>query len=471
MSPKKSIALLSMAALLALPALIARFTHLSLSAPETALVSGLAILGASFLLLWACDAAQADISQAMALAVVALIAVLPEYAVDMYFTWMAGKHPESHYAQYAVANMTGANRLLIGVAWSLIVFIFYIKTKRPVRIGEDRRLELLFLAMATVYAFCIPLKGSLNWFDGIVFLGLYSWYIVLAARRPCEDSEAQGVAEVLLRLPQAKRRIATAALFTFSAVVIGLNAGPFSEGLVGAGKVFHMNEFLLVQWLAPIASEAPEFIVAITFAIRGQAGLALGSLLSAKLNQWTLLIGMIPGAYAISHGSLQHPIPMNSFQMHEILLTAAQSFLGIVLLATLRLSVWQAMLLLGLFLGQFAAPGVASWFPRLLPDGLTGDRIHQVFSLLYITSGITVLANSPHRIRMLWRGLRPALPLFRPISKDLRTAHCLDCPYRQAAIASRHRGPGAQSAVSGAAQCTCQTTLPPALPGAAHPRD
>lgn len=436
MSPKKSIAILSLTAGLALPALVVRLLHLSQAASAMALTSGLAILAASFLLLWACDAAQADISQAMALAVVALIAVLPEYAVDMYFTWMAGKNPGGDYAKYAVANMTGANRLLIGVAWTLIVVIFYVKTKRPVRIGEDRRLELLFLAMATVYAFFIPIKGSLNWIDGCVFLALYAWYIALAARRPCEEAEAEGVAEVILRLPTAKRRLATAALFTFSAVVIARNAGPFSEGLIGTGKAFHVNEFLLVQWLAPIASEAPEFIVAITFAIRGHAGLALGSLLSAKLNQWTLLIGMIPGVYAVSHGSLQHPIPMESFQMHEILLTAAQSFLGVVLLATLRLSLWQAVLLFGLFAGQFVAPGVASWFPRLLPEGLTGDRIHQVFALLYVTSGITILADSPHRFRMLLRGLRPALPLFRPVGKDVRTIHCLDCPHRNAAIAA-----------------------------------
>ena len=53
-------------------------------------MAGVAIFGAAFLLVWACDAAQADVSQALSLAVVALIAVLPEYAVDMYFTWQAG---------------------------------------------------------------------------------------------------------------------------------------------------------------------------------------------------------------------------------------------------------------------------------------------------------------------------------------------------------------------------------------------
>ena len=94
-------------------------TILTDPAPHRALValvavcSGIAVLGASFLLLWACDAAQEDISQTLALAIVALIAVLPEYAVDMYITWQAGRHPA--YAPLAIANMTGANRLIIGV--------------------------------------------------------------------------------------------------------------------------------------------------------------------------------------------------------------------------------------------------------------------------------------------------------------------------------------------------------------------
>jgi cation:H+ antiporter len=127
-----------MALLVALPGIVLRLAGIHWPPAAMALVSGVAILGASFLLLWACDAAQADISQSLALAVVALVAVLPEYAVDMYFTWEAGKHPEGDYAHYAVANMTGANRLLIGVAWGLIVLIYWLRFGRTVRLEHER---------------------------------------------------------------------------------------------------------------------------------------------------------------------------------------------------------------------------------------------------------------------------------------------------------------------------------------------
>ncbi len=383
-----------------LPGIVARLTDFPAGPAAMAAVSGLAILSASFLLLWACDAAQSEISQSLALAVVALIAVLPEYAVDMYFTWQAGRHPESDYAHFAVANMTGANRLLIGVGWGAIALLYWFRFRRPVRLEKDRKLELSFLGLATAYAFLIPVKGNLAWYDGLVFAGLYLWYLVIAARRPSAGLEAGGPAALLLRLPPLWRRLGTAGMFVFAAGAILANAEPFCEGLVGTGRLLRINEFLLVQWLAPVASEAPEFVVALMFAWRGQAGLALGSLLSAKLNQWTLLVGMIPGVFAVSHATLAHPIPMGDLQMFEILLTAAQSLLAVVLLASLRLSLGGAALLFAMFVGQLAMPALSAVFPRLAL-GLTPAQIHPVYSVLYATLAFALFVLRPGRLLRL----------------------------------------------------------------------
>jgi len=387
-----------------LPGLICTLAGFHPIPPLAALLSGAAILAASFILLWACDVAQNDIPQALALAVVALIAVLPEYAVDMYFTWMAGQNPQSDYAHFAIANMTGANRLLIGVAWTAVAIIVWWRTRGPVLLGPERRTEVLFLGLATVYAMSIPLTGSLTWVDGVVLMGLYVVYIAIAARRECEEPELCGMAAILGALPTAKRRLATAALFLFAAGVIVGNAETFSEGLVATGRQFGIDEFLLVQWLAPIASEAPEFIVAIMFALRGLGGLALGSLISSKLNQWTLLVGMIPGVYGVSSGSLASPIPLSGLQMHEVLLTAAQSLLAVGLLAGLRLSIRGAMLLFVLFLGQFLAPAMPAALWAHLPGHLSGTQVHFLFSFLYMGGFVLLL---PHTGRQLLALVRP----------------------------------------------------------------
>ena len=388
-----------------LPGLICTLAGFHPIPPLAALLSGAAILAASFILLWACDVAQNDIPQALALAVVALIAVLPEYAVDMYFTWMAGQNPQSDYAHFAIANMTGANRLLIGVAWVAVAIVVWWRTRKAVILEPQRRTEVLFLGLATAYALTIPLTGRLTWVDGVILVGLYVVYIAIAARRECEEPELEGVSACIAALAPTRRRLATAALFVFAAGVIVANAEAFSEGLVATGRLFGINEFLLVQWLAPIASEAPEFIVAIMFALRGMAGLALGSLLSSKLNQWTLLVGMIPGVYGVSSGSFATPMPLSGLQMHEILLTAAQSLLAVGLVAGLRLDIRGAMLLFVLFLGQFLAPAMPDALWNLFPGHLNGAEVHYLFSFLYMGAFVLLLPHSGRQLlALLWPG-------------------------------------------------------------------
>jgi cation:H+ antiporter len=405
-------------------------------------VAGLAILCASFVLLWACDAVQSDISQSLALALVALVAVLPEYAVDMYFTWQAGKHPEAGYAGYAIANMTGANRLLIGVGWAMICGISWLRYRRPVALDPSLRTELLFLGMATAYAFVIPLKGTLAWYDCIVFAGLYAWYMVLASRKPHGEAEPEGPAAAIMRLPVLQRRTATGILFVIAAGAILANAEPFCEGLIQSGKLFRINEFILVQWLAPVASEAPEFIVALIFAWRGRADLAIASLLSAKLNQWTLLVGMIPGVYAVAHGTLEHPLPMAAFQMQEVLLTAAQSLLGLVVLASLRFRIGEALLLFLLFAGQFAAPsavahGTFSFF------GMPPEFMHPIFTVFYLFAAAAMFLHEPGNIARLWRGLEVYPVSAGDVSpRVVKSEQCESCRWRLAAVEAERASVG-----------------------------
>src|SRR5882672_6863803 len=127
-SRRRDLLFLGTAIFLAVQWLVIGTLHINLPAPWQPVLPGLAIFGAAFLLSWAAELAQNDIPQALALAFVALVAVLPEYAVDMYFAWTAGKNPS--YVAYAAANMTGGNRLLIGCGWTVVVFAFWLKTRR-----------------------------------------------------------------------------------------------------------------------------------------------------------------------------------------------------------------------------------------------------------------------------------------------------------------------------------------------------
>ncbi|HEY9303063.1 MAG TPA: sodium:proton exchanger, partial [Mycobacterium sp.] len=110
---------LAIVAVFICPALVVRFLGIHPTAILGLIAYGGAVVAASFVLAWAAEAAQIDVSGGLAVAVLGVIAVLPEYAVDLYYAYTAGHVPA--YTQYAAANMTGSNRLLMGIGWPVVV--------------------------------------------------------------------------------------------------------------------------------------------------------------------------------------------------------------------------------------------------------------------------------------------------------------------------------------------------------------
>jgi len=387
MSGRKRFRLRSLQSIAAAAALITQWLILHAAVftrdenPEWVAVSaGLAIFGAAFSLSWAAEAAQVDIPESLSLAFLALIAVLPEYAVDIYFAWQAGTQP--HYVQYATANMTGANRILIGLGWPVVVFAYYfVSGRNEIRLNEAQRPELFYLLAATAYSFIIPWKGTLSVFDSLVLVALFVGYVVRLSRSEVSEPELEGTAKLVASLPTVRRRLATLALFLFAGTAIFTAAEPFAESLLAMGQRFGIDEFLLVQWLAPLASETPEFIVAVIFALRLKPTAGFSALLSSKVNQWTLLIGTLPVAYCVSSGALG-AMHLDERQRHEILLTSAQSLFAIVVLCDLRFGFSEAVALMGLFLVQLAWPDPA---------------VRMAFVWVYIVFALVILAGMPRR--------------------------------------------------------------------------
>ncbi len=348
------LALLS-TSLLVLQWLVIHFAGVHLSPGMEALASGTAIFAAAFLLSWASELAQLDISRGLAIAVLAVIAVLPEYAVDLYLAWEAARDPA--YVGYATANMTGANRLLIGVGWASLVFIVWGRSrgmKREIALVPSQANELKYLFIATVYAFLIPIKGSLSIQDSVVLLAIFGLYVRTLLRQPVEEPHLIGPAAMIAQLDTGARRAVTAAMFLYPATGIYFAAEPFAESLIALGGSLGIPQYLLIQWIAPLASESPEFIIAILFVVRGAATAGLGMLLSSKVNQWTLLVGALPLAYGLSLGAPE-AMPLTGVQVKEIFLTAAQSMFALVVLASFSLSLREATILLVLFLAQILA--------------------------------------------------------------------------------------------------------------------
>jgi cation:H+ antiporter len=379
-----------------------------------ALFFGLAIVGAAFMLSWAAEVAQLDISAGLAIAVLAFIAVLPEYAVDMVFAYKGGQavaeygsscHPPGASGEdacsLALANMTGANRLLIGIGWSMVVFIAWYRSRtlasRPlkeVRLERSHAVEVSFLAIATVYSLTLPLKSSITIVDAVILVGIFVAYTVRISRAPAEEPHLVGPARLIGTFTTPRRRAAVIAMFLFAAAVILACAEPFAEALVATGEEFGISEFLLVQWLAPLASEAPELLVAGLYAWRLNTNAGLGTLVSSKVNQWTLLVGTLPIVFSIGLGAIGG-LPIDAHQREELLLTAAQSFFALAVLVTLSITTREALALFGLFWAQFLIGAI-------VPESAAGvERI--AVSIAYLALGLGIFFRNRGLIRPLLR--------------------------------------------------------------------
>ncbi|KHD90240.1 hypothetical protein AH06_00220 [candidate division TM6 bacterium Zodletone_IIa] len=121
-----------------LPGIFVRLAGIRLGPLNTTIIFFIALLSAGLLLSWGVEAAEKHVAKGLAIAVLALITVLPEYAVDIYYSYQAGNHPGSEYVGFAAANMTGANRLLVGMAWPLIVLLYWWGTSStPLTLMEE----------------------------------------------------------------------------------------------------------------------------------------------------------------------------------------------------------------------------------------------------------------------------------------------------------------------------------------------
>ncbi|MEU7875626.1 sodium:proton exchanger [Dactylosporangium sp. NPDC049140] len=406
------------------PGVVVALAGVHLPAPAAALVFGGAIIGAAFVLAWAAEAAQVDVSAGLAVAVLALIAVLPEYSVDFVFTWRGGEaaaqygadcHPPggdgTPACSLALANMTGANRILVGIGWVAVVLIAWRRSKRRgITLGRADAVPLAFLTIASLYCLILPFKRTLTLWDTAVLVAVFVAYSWRVSRAPAGEPELIGPSAWVGGLAKVPRRTTVVALFVVSAAVILLAAEPFAAGLVDTGQQLGISQFLLVQWVAPLASEAPELLVAGLYAYRLHTTEALGALVSSKVNQWTLLVGTLPVVFAVSSGGTSG-LPIEPAQRGELLLTAAQSLLAIALLLELTLSLRAALTLLGLFLVQFVLGAVilARWHD---------DELVALSAVYLALAAVAVVRKRACLVPMLRDGLRTP---YRQLGENL---HC-----------------------------------------------
>ena len=330
--------------------------------PSTVLWAGPAILLSAIAIAWAAESAQFFIAQGFALAILAWLQTLPEFAVEAVLAW----HQQ---VQFLLANLTGALRLLTGFGWPVIYFTAAMFQRRRggaplkvIHLEEHHAVEVLGLAAPLLYIGVIAWKGSLTIYDGAVLILLYAAYLLILSRMPPEDPETiedlEAIPRKIVTSPRMTRIAIISGLFLFGGILIYLAAEPFLASLLALSAAVGIPAFVFIQWVAPVVSEFPEMASTFYWARSvDRAPMALMNMVSSNINQWTLLTAMLPIVLSISVGGVT-PIVFDQEQRVELLLTLGQAVVGMTFLMSMRLTWYEAAIMFVFFWIPFVHP---SW--------------------------------------------------------------------------------------------------------------
>jgi cation:H+ antiporter len=315
---------------------------------------------------WAAEAAQFLLSQGLALAILAWLQTLPEFAVEAVIAWEAGIDPEK--VHLVTANFTGSLRLLVGLAWPMIYFTAaFFRKRKPkgkglvnIKLEGEHAVEVMALLPPISYFVIIVLKGTLTLFDSVILFLMYVSYLYFLRKIPPQDQEkmedAERIPRMILKMKPFPRDLSIIALFLIGGFWLYFVAHPFLYSMLALAALLGVSNFVFVQWVAPFLSEFPEKVTAFNWArtVR-KSPMALMNMVSSNINQWTVLVAMIPIVYSLSRGQIS-VIHFDSHQKIEIFLTMAQSFLGFLLLANMEFRWYEALGLFILWFTQFIFP-------------------------------------------------------------------------------------------------------------------
>jgi len=365
------------------------------------------ILASAFVIAWGAEGAQFLISQGLALAILAWLQTLPEFAVEAVIAWNAGKDPTQTHL--AIANFTGSLRLLVGLGWPMIYFVAAaFGWKRAgnrfvtLHLEEEHSIEVFGLLMPILYFVFIWWKGSLALWDAFPLTFFYVAYLwILWKIPPKEESEESlddlgAVPRKILSLEPRLRNAAIWSLFLVGGIILFFAAHPFLDSMLGIAATLGVSTFVFVQWVAPFLSEFPEKLSAFYWARKvSSAPIALMNMVSSNINQWSILSAMIPILFVISAGEIR-PLVFDDFQRHEIILTILQSFLGFLLLLNLRLAMFEALIIFVFWVVQFAVPSIR-------------EEMIWVYAIWCVIEIVKMIAA--RKAPLAWTGMRRTLAL------------------------------------------------------------
>ena len=185
-------------------------------------------------------------------------------------------------ADISIGNVVGSNimntLLILGLTAVLApIAVTPLNTKRdiPTMVG------------VTLFFVLLTLKGSLNWIDGVLFLLLFSAYMVVSLRSGKEEAQPEEEAQ------SRERGIGVAVLMVLGGLA-GLIFGGrlFVDHAVAFAKAVGVSEKFIAITLLAGGTSLPELVTCIVAAAKKKGQLALGNIIGSNIFNILLILGL-----------------------------------------------------------------------------------------------------------------------------------------------------------------------------------
>jgi cation:H+ antiporter len=291
---------------------------------------------------------------------------LPEIAIVIYAA-SAGLY------EVAIGAGLGSNILMMTLGLALMLLIATTRlSKAPLkRIDVSTfKIDKVFLLVSALISAILLLDGY-NYIDGIIFVGMFVAYVLIAL---IEMKKEQKINELAVIKTEGKsistpvhvltnKNDMTKAILAFVAGTIGIlvAAGPFIDSLQTFSEDIGVSTIVLAVIISPIAGEMPEKISMMILARKGAAGaaIAIANVLGSKILNNSLLLGVAIIA-AMHHGGFFTTIPNSEMLWFQMMLATSITVVALIPMFKRYIGIRTGIFLVGLYILsiviQFFAP-------------------------------------------------------------------------------------------------------------------
>jgi len=291
---------------------------------------------------------------------------LPEIAIVIYAA-SAGLY------EVAIGAGLGSNILMMTLGLALMLLIATTRlSKAPLkRIDVSTfKIDKVFLLVSALISAILLLDGY-NYIDGIIFVGMFVAYVLIALIEMKKEQKINELAAIKIEDKSVSTPVhvltnkndMTKAILAFVAGTIGIlvAAGPFIDSLQTFSEDIGVSTIVLAVIISPIAGEMPEKISMMILARKGAAGaaIAIANVLGSKILNNSLLLGVAIIA-AMYHGGFFTTIPNSEMLWFQMMLATSITVVALIPMFKRYIGIRTGIFLVGLYIlsivVQFFAP-------------------------------------------------------------------------------------------------------------------